>query len=60
MNTRKTIGVVATHTAGQPNGTVLSGFPYVSEISGRAWVAAYSTYVMDASDPFGNGFSLTI
>ena len=32
----------------------------IPEISGRAWITAYSTYVMDASDPFGKGFSLTI
>lgn len=30
------------------------------EISGQAWVTAYSTYVMEESDPFGQGFSLTI
>ena len=32
----------------------------IPQISGRAWVTAYSTYVMDESDPFGQGFSLTL
>ena len=31
----------------------------IPQISGCAWVTAYSTYVMDESDPFGQGFSLT-
>ena len=29
MNTKKTIRVIATHTAGQPTRTVLSGFPHI-------------------------------
>ncbi len=32
----------------------------IPEISGRAWVTAHSAYVMDESDPFGQGFSLTL
>lgn len=32
----------------------------IPEIGGRAWVTAFSDYVMDESDPFGQGFSLTL
>ena len=40
---------------------VIDGAPaIIPEISGRAWVTAFSTYVMDETDPFGQGFSLTI
>lgn len=39
----------------------LGGAPaIIPEISGRAWVTAFSTYVVDESDPFGQGFSLTL
>lgn len=40
---------------------VIDGMPaIIPEISGRAWVTAFSSYVMDESDPFGQGFSLTL
>lgn len=32
----------------------------IPQICGRAWVTAFSTYVIDENDPFGEGFSLTI
>jgi len=32
----------------------------IPEISGQAWITAFSTYVMDETDPFGGGFSLTL
>ena len=40
---------------------VLGGAPaIIPEISGRAWVTAFTSYVIDESDPFGQGFSLTL
>jgi len=32
----------------------------IPEISGRAWITALSNYVMDETDPFAAGFSLTL
>ena len=32
----------------------------VPQISGQAWVTGYETFVADVSDPFMNGFSLTL
>lgn len=30
----------------------------IPEISGKAWITAFATYVVDETDPFGNGFLL--
>ena len=30
----------------------------VPTISGRAWITGYSMYVLDADDPFPNGFTV--
>lgn len=32
----------------------------IPEISGQAWITSFSTYIMDETDPFGTGFSLTL
>ena len=32
----------------------------IPQISGQAWLTALSTYVIDETDPFGQGFSLTL
>ena len=41
--------------------TEVGGAPaIIPEISGRAWITAMSNYVMDETDPFAEGFSLTL
>ena len=32
----------------------------IPEISGQAWITAFSTYVMDETDPFKTGFSVSL
>ncbi len=53
-------GILGTIFTGRIVGETQVG-PYpaiVPTLSGQAWITAFSTYVVDPSDPFPNGFTV--
>ena len=60
MSFKRMFQAVETHS-GEPMRVVTGGVPHIpgnNDLGGQSWIYGYSTYVLDPTDPFANGFKV--